>query len=411
MLRFPLLLTVGLLCVAGVPMAGSPAQTPQAQPSAPAGPSFTKEIRPLLKTYCFECHSAKKKKGGLDLEKFNTDTGPIEWPELWDAVKDRLVSNEMPPGKSPQPKEAERQKLLAYIDYVGRVQVSCDKLSKEQLEKSTAGYTMSRRLNRTEYNNTLRDLIGLNLRAGDVLPSEGGGGEGFDNTGGTLFTTPAHMEKYLQAAERVVATLLPAKDAKDAKDANGTNAKEVEAARKALLIAVPGDQLKPREAARMVLSKFMGRAFRRPVTDKELDRYLGLFDKATQRGDSYEQALRLVVKGVLISPNFIFLVEPAPEKEGPYRLGHYEMASHLSYFLWASMPDAELFELAAAGKLHDENVLRTQVRRMMRDPKSRGLAESFAIQWLDLRPLGPIILPDPKLFPDFDDDLAAAMRE
>jgi hypothetical protein len=406
--RLPLMLAVGLLCAAAIPFTGSPAQTPQAQEPAPAGPSFTKEIRPLLKTYCFECHSAKKKKGGLDLERFSTDAAPIEWPELWDAVKDRLVSNEMPPGKSPQPKETERQKLLAYIDYVARVQVSCDKLTREQLEKSTAGYTMSRRLNRNEYNNTLRDLIGLDLRAGDVLPSEGSGGEGFDNTGGTLFTTPAHMEKYLQAAEKVVATLFPAKDAKPVK---GVDAKQLEAARKQLLIAGPGEQLTPRDAARTVLTKFMGRAFRRPATDKELDRYLGLFDKAIQRGDSYEQALRLVVKGVLISPNFIFLVEPAPEKEGPYRLGQYEVASHLAYFLWASMPDAELFELAAAGKLHDEATLKAQVRRMMRDPKSRGLAESFAIQWLGLRPLGPIIRPDPKLFPEFDDDLAAAMRE
>ena len=86
------------------------------------------------------------------------------------------------------------------------------------------------------------------------------------------------------------------------------------------------------------------------------------------------------------------------------------MASHLSYFLWASMPDDELLDLAAQGKLHDDEVLRGQVRRMLRDPRARGLADSFAAQWLGIRPLGITIRPDAKLFPEFDEELAAAMR-
>src|SRR5205085_8063787 len=136
------------------------------------------------------------------------------------------------------------------------------------------------------------------------------------------------------------------------------DAAAVEAARRQLLVAQPGPDLSPHDAAHKILSRFMTRAFRRPVTDKELDRYLAVFGKAAHRGDSFEQSLRLVLKGVLISPNFLFLVESAPEKIGPYQLGHYEVASHLSYFLWASMPDEELFQLAATGKLHDEAVLR-----------------------------------------------------
>ena len=122
-------------------------------------------------------------------------------------------------------------------------------------------------------------------------------------------------------------------------------------------------------------------------------------------------ALKLVLKGVLISPHFLFLVEPPPDKEGPYQLGHYEIANHLSYFLWASMPDDELMQLAAAGKLHDQEVLRVQVRRMIRDPRARGMAESFAVQWLGISPLGMVVRPDSKLFPEFTDELAAVMRE
>src|SRR4029077_10986103 len=127
---------------------------------------------------------------------------------------------------------------------------------------------------------------------------------------------------------------------------------------------------------------FLPRAFRRPPAAKEVERYLSIFDKAAKRGDSYEQSLKLALKGVLISPSFLFLIETPPEKKGIYLLGHYEMASHLSYFLWASMPDEELLRLAAQGKLHDEKVLRGQVQRMTRDPRARGLADSFAAQWL-----------------------------
>src|SRR5207237_1971605 len=104
--------------------------------------------------------------------------------------------------------------IRAWVAHVAELQVSCDKLTEEQRQKSTAGYTMSRRLNRTEYNNTLRDLFGVDLHPGDLLPSEGAGGEGFDNSGATLFTTPVLLEKYLEAAELVLGTILPASDVK-----------------------------------------------------------------------------------------------------------------------------------------------------------------------------------------------------
>jgi hypothetical protein len=408
-----LLVTPALLWAAGAVVPRITAQDKKAETkdAAPNPAQFAKDIRPLLKKYCFECHSAAKKKAGLDLEKIATEAAALEWPEVWDQVAERLRSKEMPPAKSPQPSEDAQQKLLAWTAHVAELQVSCDKLTQDQLEKSVAGYTMSRRLNRTEYNNTLRDLLGIDLHAGNLLPSEGGGGEGFDNTGGTLFTTPAHMERYLEAADLVLVTLLPAGAKGNASSGPKIDRAQLEAARRKLLPVLSGADIEPREAARKNLAPFMSRAFRRPVTDKELDRYLKLFDKAHQRGDSFDQALRLALKGVLVSPHFLFLVEPAPAKEGPYQLDHYEVASHLSYFLWASMPDEELLKLAAAGKLHDHEVLRAQVKRMSHDPRARGLAESFAGHWLGLRPLGAIIRPDPKLFPEFDDDLATAMRE
>lgn len=387
-----------------------------AQPRQPReidlpAPSFDKDVRPLLTTYCVACHSTNKKKAGLDLEMFSTETAALEKPDVWDQVGERVRAREMPPGQSKQPDDDERQKLLAWAEHVARAQVSRDNLTREQLEKS-AGPPQSRRLNRTEYNNTLRDLFGIDLHAGDLLPSEGGGGEGFDNNAGSLFTSPVLMEKYLEAAELVLATLLPAAEAKDKPRAAGkVEADALAAARRRLLIAAPGPRAEPRDAARQVLRAFLPRAFRRPAAAKEVERYLSLFDKASQRGDSYEQALKLALKGVLVSPSFLFLLDAPADRPGACKLGQYEVASHLSYFLWASMPDEELFRLAEQGKLHDEKVLRGQVRRMARDPRARGLADSFASQWLGIRALGTTVRPDARLFPEFTDELAASMRE
>jgi hypothetical protein len=404
-------LLIGLLITwAAQPRATEAGQADPPKGAVSAAPDFVQDIRPLLKTYCFECHNSTKRKAGLDLEQIDTASAAIDLHALWDQVGERVRAKEMPPAKVKQPASDEQKRLLAWVKHVADSQVNYDKLPKEQLEQILAGAPTSRRLNRVEYNNTLRDLFGVDLRAGDLLPSEGGGGEGFDNAGATLFTTPVLMEKYLEAAELVLNTLFPT--AKDTPKATSPDElARLDTARRAILIAVPGPDMQPRAAARKVLEAFIPRAFRRPVTAAEVDRYLGIFEKAHQRGDPYDQSIKLALKGVLISPRFLFLIETPAEKKGTYRLDHYEVASHLSYFLWSTMPDEKLIELAAKGKLHDEGVLREQVRRMMRDPRSRGMADGFAAQWLGTRPLGKMIRPDARMFPEFDEELAAAMRE
>jgi hypothetical protein len=384
------------------------ARPEEARPREDA-PAFVKDVRPLLKTYCFECHNSTKRKAGLDLEEIDSARVALDLKELWDQVGERLQAKEMPPAKSKQPKDDERRVLLDWVKHVADAQVDYDKLPKEQLQRAMAAAPTNRRLNRVEYNNTLRDLFGVDLHVGDLLPSEGGGGEGFDNAGATLFTTPVLMEKYLEAADLVLGKLFPADD--KARASNPADAAHLDACRRALLIAVPGPELSPRAAARRVLEAFLPRAFRRPTTATEVDRYLSIFDKASGRGDVYDQSIKLALKGALISPNFLFLTEAPADKKGVYQLDHYEVASHLSYFLWASMPDEQLFELASRGRLHDEDVLRGQVRRMIRDPRARGLADGFAAQWLGIRPLGNTVRPDGRTFPEFDDELAAAMRE
>ncbi|MCL4204657.1 MAG: DUF1592 domain-containing protein [Pirellulaceae bacterium] len=179
-----------------------------------------------------------------------------------------------------------------------------------------------------------------------------------------------------------------------------------------ILTASPGDGRSPLDAAREVLERFAMRAYRRPMQAAEVDRLVHLADSVLDQGGSFEQAIQTAVAAVMVSPHFLFRIEDdsTADAASPVReLNGYELASRLSYFLWSSMPDDELFALAGRGELHNEAVLAQQVRRMIADPKSAALVENFGGQWLNLRNLDEAT-PDPKQFPGFDADLKHAMR-
>jgi hypothetical protein len=158
--------------------------------------------------------------------------------------------------------------------------------------------------------------------------------------------------------------------------------------------------------------RFARRAWRRPVTDPELNGLLGFVDQAQEDGDSWEDGLKLAMKATLLSPHFVFRVEldPEPTSLEPHLLGDYELASRLSYFLWSSMPDDALFDAAAAGGLNDPDAIAAQVERMLADPKSAALAENFAGQWLYTRAVSEELVKDPETYPDFDTLLREDMR-
>src|SRR5688572_20855001 len=192
---------------------------------------------------------------------------------------------------------------------------------------------------------------------------------------------------------------------------------------------------KTAQCARTILSSLMERAYRRPVTDEEIASKLELVRLAQREGDSFDEGIRLALQAILASPNFLFRIEANPTRsraqlqrspnvfasmQAPkataapraeeYPVSDIELASRLSYFLWASMPDAELMRVAKAGTLRQPAVLDAQVRRMMADPKGFNLVENWAAQWLQLRNLGRT-KPDPKRFPTVDDELLDAMRK
>ena len=159
------------------------------------------------------------------------------------------------------------------------------------------------------------------------------------------------------------------------------------------------------------LKRFASRAFRRPARPDEVERLMKLVRMALDEGDSFEQGMRVAVAAVLVSPHFLYRVELDPPDVKPgqaYNINQYELASRLSYFLWSTMPDHELLELAWQEKLRAPSVLQAQLARMLRDPKSSALIENFAGQWLQLR-LVRSMTPDAKEFPTFDEPLRAAM--
>jgi cytochrome c5 len=181
--------------------------------------------------------------------------------------------------------------------------------------------------------------------------------------------------------------------------------------RRAIFVCHPAKASEELPCARRIVTNLARRAYRRPITDADTELLLGFYQQGRNRGDferGVEEALRLI----LASPNFLFRAEPDPPNTAPgstYRVSDLELASRLSFFLWSTIPDEELLNAAAQGKLRDDAALAQQVRRMLKDPKSEALVKNFAGQWLFLRNLQSVA-PNEDEFPNFDDNLRQAMR-
>ena len=174
-----------------------------------------------------------------------------------------------------------------------------------------------------------------------------------------------------------------------------------------LACATTGSQ---EDQTREVLGRFLRRAFRRRLEPGELDRHVALVDKAMKAGSDWHAGVQFAMQAALCSPKFLFHVESddRPDAEGVQSLDEFQLASRLSFFLWSTMPDDELLDLADRGQLSEN--LDTQVRRMLADPRAAALVTSFAMQWLQLKRI-EFISPDGELFPTFNNDLRTAMLQ
>ena len=376
-------------------------------------PASAKDVAPLFDNYCANCHDAAAAKGGVVLERVSDEVDD-KLKALLIRVSENLRSESMPPEGEPRPDAAELEMICAWIDGV---------IGNGHHEPRRA---TPRRLNRSEYNNTIRDLIGLDLKPADDFPSDDVG-YGFDNIGEVLSTSPILVEMYVDAAEKVVSAAFESPE------------------QRKRILHPPGDFMplafrrykppvrSPRENKVLrtdpvpvdpevgrqqkiydILRAFTDRAYRRPATHDELTRLVDLVICAERDSETADSAIRLALQAVLVSPHFLFIglaqgrdakspAQTLPEQD-------FELAASLSYFLWSSMPDDELIRLASHGALRRPDVLQAQVKRMLRDSKSRALAEQFGSQWLQTRKLSAFS-PDAKLFPEFDPALKRAMLE
>jgi hypothetical protein len=348
---------------------------------------FASRATPLLEKYCYECHGDKKQKGGVEVQHLTSTESALSHHRFLENLAKQIQSGDMPPeddtDKIPTP--AEREELT------GQIKAILHKLDTGDFPRNP-GRTTIRRLNRNEYNYTVRDLFGVNFQPGRDFPADGAGGEGFDNVGDSLFIPPVLMEKYFSASRKIIASLYgdPATLAK-------------------VLVAKPGENLPPSAAAKTTLQYHASLAFRRRVTDDDLAGMLKLFDANTAAGKPYEEAIRPCLQAILVHPAFLFRIEDDQPGKPEWRISDFELATRLSYFLWSSMPDRRLLKLADEGKLSDPAVLTEETERLLGDPRAEALSRHFAGQWLGFDALREVAEPDPVRFPTFTPGLRNAM--
>jgi hypothetical protein len=182
--------------------------------------------------------------------------------------------------------------------------------------------------------------------------------------------------------------------------------------RRRIFVSRPANPDEEAESARRILRALMRRAYRRPVTDRDLEGPFELYQQARAEG-GFEAGIEMALRSILMSPKFLFRIESQPPKaaaNAPYRISDLDLASRLSFFLWSSIPDDQLLDLAVKKTLSKPEVLQQQVRRMLADPRSQALVENFAGQWLHIRNVA-VHQPSPETLFHFDDNLRKAFEK
>lgn len=331
--------------------------------------SFVDDILPKLKDACFECHDSSLASGDLDLERLVATSPLVVHREDWINVIEQLKNRSMPPSDHEQPSDEDRRLLAAAL--------SDAILNFDYATVRSAGFVPVRRLTHDEYNHTVRDLFGADLRPADRFPTDMTASSGFDNSANSLFIQPITLERYIGAARTIVEHVFADKTQDEVTrhplDTQG--------------LTVAGD-----ERERAMLERFATRAFRRPVTDDELAGLLNHLRALRGEGLDFRSAMRDVVEAILVSPSFLMRIERLETRDNKqaFRINDWELANRLSYFLWASMPDDELFELAKEGTLSNPAELNRQIDRMLSDVRSETIGSIFASQWLGFANLGRV---------------------
>ncbi len=474
---------------------------------------WTQSVRPLMEKHCGDCHMNGATEGGVAFDDYDSLDKMRAHESTWEQIRGVIRAEAMPPPESSEISPEERSIITQWIERtLHEVDCGC---------RPPVPPVTLRRLNQAEYDNTIRDLVGLDLKPSKAIGFVSDDvGNGFDNQGEVLTLPPIAMEKFLQAAalvsEKVIATdrerfrkqsfetdsisfqqrmevpiyvaagkytinvrarfgddqkdnckarlrlddevlveweILPKNenfkhelecsagdhvlsleyfDDGDPEARNAPNRRLiVESFRmngpeggepafpkshENVVVAYPTDQDSEQsspigftEATRRVFSRFLPRAYRRPATEDEVHAVMMVCQRASDEGFSYLESLRFGLQAALVSPQFLFRGErPITLTSGDAGIDDYAVASRLSYFLWSSMPDETLMQLAGEGRLQEREVLTAQVNRMLDDSKSDALLVGFFAQGLGLRNLNKIDVDEAK-YPFWSDRLREAM--
>jgi hypothetical protein len=564
-MRLPTLLIIALSAAMSVAAALPQAAAPQDRRAAVQSPQPS-DAQATIKRYCVTCHNSRLKTGGLALDAADAAAAG-QSPEIWEKVIGKLRLGTMPPAGLPRP---ERTTSVAIAEWL-----------EEQIDRAAAarpnpGRTEAvHRLNRVEYRNAVRDVLGVEVDVTSLLPADDADQHGFDNIADVLSVSPALLERYLLAARKIariaagrppagaVSTtysvpILRHQDDRMSEDLpfgsrgglavrhhfpvdgayrvkirllrtyvdcikgwgaphelevrvdgslvksftvggashgrpapasfcgnlfgdpewefyvrEGDGDLEAEfpvtagvrtiavafvremwepdgvaqpraptftfavdempdgrpsvdqvvvtgpfhaqtaasAGPSALYTCLPASEADEERCARQILTNAARRAYRRPLTEKDVETVMSFYQSSRRRG-GFTAAIQAGLERVLVAPDFLFRFETEPKEVAagsPYRINSVELASRLSFFLWSSIPDDQLLDLATRGRLGTPAVIDQQVKRMLLDRRSASLIENFVGQWLELRNIGGVS-PDPELFQDFDENLREAFR-
>ena len=342
----------------------------------------------LTGEYCVGCHSAKGKAGGLSLVGFDAATADKN-PEVAENIIRKLRAGLMPPPGRPRPDAATLTSFITKLE---------NTLDAAAALNPDPGWRPFQRLNRAEYAQAIRDLVGIEIDVTAFLPSDTLS-SGFDNVADVQTFSPTLIAGYLRAASQISRLALDASHAK-------STTTETPSRRK-ILTCKPLNSKQEELCATQIIKNLTAQAYRGAATAEDIQDALAFYARGRKEGD-FENGLRLALQSILVSPRFLFRFEKMPTTTQAYRLGPQELATRLSFFLWGTGPDAELLKAATSGALQTSPGLEKQVRRMLADRRAEALSTRFASQWLRLQDLQKMI-PDAKLFPKYDNALAQAM--
>lgn len=344
---------------------------------------FDASVRPLLEKYCAACHSGDDASGEVDFAAVNNAEDVARSFEVWDSVAVHLRAHTMPPEDETQPTNDEREEFYRwYQDYFANIE-------------ARPAVMKPRRLSVVEYRNTLRSVFGFDLDVAVIeaeqtlaekslvlklLPTDPPGESGFKNDTHRNPLNTVAWDQYSYLADTAIERLF----SKPYRDQLESFTGDI------------GEDGLQRSQAERLLREFLNRSQRRPV---EPERLANAFDCLRgQVGEELLASVKLELKAALMSPEFLYrglLVTGTPGQR--QAVDQFELAERLSYFLWADMPDGELLNLAANGRLAEADVLASEVDRLLASPKASSLAEVFATEWLTLNEIEHVSNDVPKM--------------